>query len=271
MGPRSCRLSPVRRRTRRASSRLARRACAGQARNVVGRRRPRTRSARPDSTGAARYGSSPGSSEPSQSQKQTTSAVAASSPAWQAAPKPRTGSLTTYAPSSAATCAEPSVEPLSTTIARHPRGIRASTHGRAAASSRQGRTTSATTTGGLSGPTASATVPNAVPGSVAVGDGLVTLFTLRRRVGHIGRSILTKHVRQARTGPGPWSLSVAGVRLGSMSSATVPVPAPPVQQSRRRVLVVDDDLTVAEVVASYLDRAGFDVDRVADGPAAVAR
>ncbi|MBY8877917.1 response regulator transcription factor [Actinacidiphila acidipaludis] len=55
-----------------------------------------------------------------------------------------------------------------------------------------------------------------------------------------------------------------------MSSAPVPAPqaAPP---PRRRILVVDDDPTVAEVVAGYLDRAGFAVDRVADGPSAVAR
>ncbi|MBO1330368.1 response regulator transcription factor [Streptomyces sp. VRA16 Mangrove soil] len=38
-----------------------------------------------------------------------------------------------------------------------------------------------------------------------------------------------------------------------------------------RVLVVDDDPTVAEVVAGYLDRAGFAVDRAADGPEALAR
>ncbi|UQI46772.1 response regulator transcription factor [Streptomyces sp. HU2014] len=38
-----------------------------------------------------------------------------------------------------------------------------------------------------------------------------------------------------------------------------------------RVLVVDDDPTVAEVVAGYLGRAGFAVDRVADGPAALER
>ncbi|QKV92033.1 response regulator transcription factor [Streptomyces sp. NA02950] len=38
-----------------------------------------------------------------------------------------------------------------------------------------------------------------------------------------------------------------------------------------RVLVVDDDPTVAEVVAGYLDRAGYDVDRAADGPEALAR
>ncbi|MFJ5272334.1 response regulator transcription factor [Streptomyces sp. NPDC088358] len=38
-----------------------------------------------------------------------------------------------------------------------------------------------------------------------------------------------------------------------------------------RVLVVDDDPTVAEVVSGYLDRAGYLVDRAADGPAALAR
>ncbi|MGW4078870.1 MULTISPECIES: response regulator transcription factor [Streptomyces] len=38
-----------------------------------------------------------------------------------------------------------------------------------------------------------------------------------------------------------------------------------------RVLVVDDDPTVAEVVAGYLGRAGFAVDRAADGPGALAR
>ncbi|MEW2402052.1 response regulator transcription factor [Streptomyces sp. NPDC046862] len=38
-----------------------------------------------------------------------------------------------------------------------------------------------------------------------------------------------------------------------------------------RVLVVDDDPTVAEVVSTYLDRAGYMVDRAGDGPAALAR
>ncbi|WP_344027098.1 response regulator transcription factor [Streptomyces luteireticuli] len=38
----------------------------------------------------------------------------------------------------------------------------------------------------------------------------------------------------------------------------------------KRVLVVDDDPTVSEVVAGYLTRAGFDVDVAADGPSAVA-
>ncbi|MGW0423811.1 response regulator transcription factor [Streptomyces sp. NPDC003015] len=42
-------------------------------------------------------------------------------------------------------------------------------------------------------------------------------------------------------------------------------------QTRPRVLVVDDDPTVAEVVAGYLDRAGYLVDRAADGPDALAR
>ncbi|MBC9719491.1 response regulator transcription factor [Streptomyces sp. TRM66268-LWL] len=43
------------------------------------------------------------------------------------------------------------------------------------------------------------------------------------------------------------------------------------RKARARVLVVDDDVTVAEVVAGYLDRAGFQVDRAGDGPAALAR
>lgn len=38
---------------------------------------------------------------------------------------------------------------------------------------------------------------------------------------------------------------------------------------RRRILVVEDDPTVADVVARYLEREGFDVETVLDGPAAV--
>ncbi|MEU6066951.1 MULTISPECIES: response regulator transcription factor [Streptomyces] len=38
-----------------------------------------------------------------------------------------------------------------------------------------------------------------------------------------------------------------------------------------RVLVVEDDPTVAEVVSGYLDRAGHVVDRAPDGPSALAR
>jgi DNA-binding response OmpR family regulator len=37
-----------------------------------------------------------------------------------------------------------------------------------------------------------------------------------------------------------------------------------------RILVVEDDATVAEVVLSYLERAGFDVQSAADGPAGLA-
>jgi DNA-binding response OmpR family regulator len=40
---------------------------------------------------------------------------------------------------------------------------------------------------------------------------------------------------------------------------------------RSRVLVVDDDATVAEVVARYLEHEGFDVETVADGRAALDR
>ncbi|MEG3626931.1 response regulator transcription factor [Streptomyces poriticola] len=42
-------------------------------------------------------------------------------------------------------------------------------------------------------------------------------------------------------------------------------------QAGARVLVVDDDPTVAEIVTGYLDRAGYVVDRAGDGPAALAR
>lgn len=42
-------------------------------------------------------------------------------------------------------------------------------------------------------------------------------------------------------------------------------------QPRRRVLVVDDDPTVSEIVAKYLQREGFDVETVADGHTALDR
>ncbi len=59
-------------------------------------------------------------------------------------------------------------------------------------------------------------------------------------------------------------------------TANQPVHPPPGDAAtaggpRRRVLVVDDDPTVAEVVTDYLHRAGFLVEHVAEGPAAVAR
>ncbi|MEU9520008.1 response regulator transcription factor [Streptomyces sp. NPDC048224] len=59
--------------------------------------------------------------------------------------------------------------------------------------------------------------------------------------------------------------------------APAPAPTPPagppapLSGGPARVLVVDDDPTVAEVVAGYLDRAGYRVDRAGDGPAALAR
>ncbi|BBB00997.1 putative two-component system response regulator [Actinacidiphila reveromycinica] len=56
-----------------------------------------------------------------------------------------------------------------------------------------------------------------------------------------------------------------------MSNAPGTAASAPPHGARRQVLVVDDDPTVAEVVAGYLDRAGFAVERAADGPSAVAR
>ncbi|MFG3043055.1 response regulator transcription factor [Streptomyces sp. NPDC048330] len=49
-----------------------------------------------------------------------------------------------------------------------------------------------------------------------------------------------------------------------MSERRTPPPA-------TRILVVDDDPTVAEVVTGYLDRAGFAVEHAADGPDALLR
>ncbi|MFI2431391.1 response regulator transcription factor [Streptomyces sp. NPDC018693] len=48
-------------------------------------------------------------------------------------------------------------------------------------------------------------------------------------------------------------------------------PYEPPREGPARVLVVDDDPTVAEVVAGYLDRAGYVVDRADDGPTALTR
>ncbi|RFU82624.1 DNA-binding response regulator [Streptomyces triticagri] len=48
-------------------------------------------------------------------------------------------------------------------------------------------------------------------------------------------------------------------------------PRPPASEGAARVLVVDDDPTVAEVVTGYLERAGYTVDRADDGPTALAR
>ncbi|OAH14263.1 response regulator transcription factor [Streptomyces jeddahensis] len=48
-------------------------------------------------------------------------------------------------------------------------------------------------------------------------------------------------------------------------------PAEPLSAEAARVLVVEDDPTVAEVVSGYLDRAGYAVDLVGDGPRALTR
>ena len=50
-----------------------------------------------------------------------------------------------------------------------------------------------------------------------------------------------------------------------------PYEPPRTADASRRILVVDDDPTVAEVVAGYLDRAGYAVDRADDGPTALVR
>ena len=62
--------------------------------------------------------------------------------------------------------------------------------------------------------------------------------------------------------PGPYDLLTGG--LGEPRTHVSPR-APPYSEDVPRVLVIDDDSTVAEVVAAYLDRAGFDVDIVGDG------
>ncbi|MCT9008210.1 response regulator transcription factor [Streptomyces rhizosphaerihabitans] len=75
-------------------------------------------------------------------------------------------------------------------------------------------------------------------------------------------------------GPGPVADPHPGIapntHPGSVASPLGETAAP-AYAARTRILVVDDDPTVAEVVSGYLDRAGYLVDRVADGPAALAR
>ncbi|MFD8963876.1 response regulator transcription factor [Streptomyces sp. NPDC059568] len=46
-------------------------------------------------------------------------------------------------------------------------------------------------------------------------------------------------------------------------------PGPSTRIPPGRILIVDDDPTVAEVVTGYLERAGFTVEHAADGPAAL--
>ncbi|MFE0601543.1 response regulator transcription factor [Streptomyces sp. NPDC058892] len=55
----------------------------------------------------------------------------------------------------------------------------------------------------------------------------------------------------------------------AISNETGLGPGPAPGDGTGRVLVVDDDPTVSEVVAGYLERAGFTVHRADDGPAAL--
>lgn len=141
MGPMSASLCPVRRHTSIDRQRFASRACSGHA-PFFGRRAPSTRSAVAACRGRTMLGSARGSSDPSQSIKQTMSDADVVRPRQQAAPNPRRGSTTTCALSDLAICCEPSVDPLSTTIGWKPSGMRDSTHGNDSASSSTGRTTS---------------------------------------------------------------------------------------------------------------------------------
>ena len=141
IGPRSCTGQPAVRRSRQARNTLPSRACAGQAPRAVGRRRPTTRSASPARTGSATRGSWAGSNEPSASMKHTTRRRVAAPDRRARRRRTALPHRTTVAPRAAAMRAEPSVDPLSATIARYPSGSRRRSPGRAAASFRQGRTT----------------------------------------------------------------------------------------------------------------------------------
>ncbi|MFD5617567.1 response regulator transcription factor [Streptomyces yangpuensis] len=55
----------------------------------------------------------------------------------------------------------------------------------------------------------------------------------------------------------------------AISNETGPGPGHTRGDGTGRILVVDDDPTVSEVVAGYLERAGFTVHRAEDGPAAL--
>ena len=213
------------------SNALATRACSGQAERRVGTRRPSTRSA-PSPRSATSLGRSAGSSEASASQTATIGAVAASIPAATAAPNP----------------------------------LRAfEDHGRTCRASHLGR---------------------AVRRSVVDDDRAVPLGNpaehprQRRRLvqaredeidvshdptlGSPGFSVPAKVLRNAdgcrrcrsaahRRAYCEEVIAEASRTLGNEDLID------------RRVLVVDDDPTVAEVVAEYLRSAGFVVDRVADG------
>src|SRR3954469_10475845 len=143
---------------------------------------------------------------------------AASSPALQAAPKPRTGSSTTRAPWARAMAPEPSSEPLSTTMGVKPAGMAARSPGSAAASLRTGMTTSGTAR-------------------------LYTAASLCRP------RKCSRFCEQWRV----WG--VVAWAVGQDRQVTLTTDPP-------RVLVVEDDPTVADVVMRYLQREGYRVDVV---------
>jgi DNA-binding response OmpR family regulator len=62
-----------------------------------------------------------------------------------------------------------------------------------------------------------------------------------------------------------------GRELARPGTADDPRYAPPMPVATKRVLVVEDDPTVAEVVTRYLEREGYDVAAVSDGRVAVER
>ncbi|MFJ8147668.1 response regulator transcription factor [Streptomyces sp. NPDC096048] len=75
---------------------------------------------------------------------------------------------------------------------------------------------------------------------------------------------------RAGSSAGPPAGPLDAPRTGPSAGPSTGSPAAP-PPGTARVLVVDDDPTVAEVVAGYLDRAGYLVDRADDGPAALTR
>ena len=118
---------------RAAEHRFASRACGGHApRRAM--RLPITRSASPCSTYAVTSGSASGSSDASQSMKQTMSSVAACSPAQQAEPKPLRGSSIDDRAVRRSEFGRPIGRPVVDDDRPVPAGIRPSTHGTAAAS-----------------------------------------------------------------------------------------------------------------------------------------
>ena len=118
---------------------------AARPRGRSARRRPTTRSAPCPQQRRRTRSASAGSSEASQSHTATNSAVAASQAGMAGGAVPALRAVDHESRRARrAISADPSVEPLSTTIARAPAGMRSSTHGSAAASSRHGSTMSTT-------------------------------------------------------------------------------------------------------------------------------